>query len=60
MLYRTGVRAVPQFPQPEFYLPQPPSSTLSLANLAEFADSCFVADEFGGGATDVDFQAALF
>ncbi len=60
MLYRTGVRAMPQSPQPKSYLPQPPSSTLSLASLAEFAEGCFVADEFGGDAADVDFQAALF
>jgi hypothetical protein len=51
---------MPQFPHPKSYLPQPPSSTPSLAGLAEFAEGRFVADAFGGDAADVDFQAALF
>ncbi len=33
MVYRTEVRATPRFPQPESYLPQPPSSTPSRGEL---------------------------
>ena len=34
--YRTGVRAMPRFPQPESYLPQRPSSTPSRGELIEY------------------------
>ena len=43
MLYRTGVRAMPQSPQPKSYLPQPPSTTPSRGEprfLDQVANAC--------------------